>query len=311
MASAEEKPGPEAALAPGVPPDLRPMLRGVQAANPSPMTGPGTTTWLLGRGEVAVIDPGPALPGHLAAILGALHPGERVAAILVTHAHLDHSELAPALAAATGAEVLAFGAAGSGRSPGMAALAAAGLPSGSEGVDLSFRPDRALAPGARLRFGEVEVEAIHTPGHMAEHLAFAWGDVLFSGDHVMGWATSLVSPPDGDMGAYLASLDQLAERRWRLMLPAHGAPVIDPAARLAELTAHRRGREAQILRALDAGPAPLEVLTARVYHDVDPRLLGAAARNALAHLIDLIARNLVEATPWPAASAVFRHRPPR
>ncbi len=306
MASTEEKPGSGAAAAFDLPPGVRPVL----AANPSPMTGPGTTTWIVGKGAVAVIDPGPALPGHLAAILAALAPGERVAAILVTHAHLDHSELAPALAAATGAEVLAFGPAGSGRSPAMAALAAAGLASPAEGIDHRFRPDRHIAPGERLPFGGVTLEAIHTPGHMAEHLAFAWDDLLFSGDHVMGWAPSLVSPPDGDMGAYLASLDRLAQRRWRLMLPAHGAPVTDPAARLAELTAHRRAREAQILHALASGPATLETLTARVYHDIDPRLLPAAARNALAHLIDLMARNRVEASPWPSPAALFRPAPP-
>lgn len=310
MAATEGKPGlplPDAAL-----PDaaLPGPLRQVLAANPSPMTGPGTTTFLLGQGEVAVIDPGPDLPAHQAAILARLAPAERIAAILVTHPHLDHSALAPRLAAATGAPVLGFGPAGSGRSPAMAALAAAGLTGGGEGVDHAFRPDRALTPGEVLHLGGMRLEVLHTPGHMAEHLCFAWGEVLFSGDHVMGWAPSLVSPPDGDMAAYLASLGQLAARRWRVMLPAHGAPVADPAARLDALATHRRRREAQILAALARGPATLTALTAQVYHDADPRLLPAARRNALAHLIDLLARNLVAASPWPSAEARFTLLPP-
>lgn len=301
---------PAATLPPAAPPAPPPgplpgALRQVLAPNPSPMTGPGTTTFLLGRGEVLAIDPGPDLPGHLAAILAALGPQERLTTILVTHPHLDHSALAPRLAAATGAEVLGFGPAGAGRSATMAALAAAGLPGGSEGVDTAFRPHRRLTGGERLDLAGAPLEVIHTPGHMAEHLCLAWGDVLFTGDHVMGWAPSLVSPPDGDMADYLASLDRLAARRWRLMLPAHGAAISDPAARLAELSAHRRQRAGQILAALAAGPAPLEALTARVYRDTDPRLLPAAARNTLAHLIDLIAAGRVTASPWPSAAALF------
>ncbi len=279
-------------------------LRGVTAGNASPMTGPGTTTWIVGSGRVAVIDPGPDDPAHLTAILAALDPDEEVSAILVTHPHLDHSALAPGLAAATGAPVLGYGPAGSGRSPRMQALAQAGL-TGGEGVDHAFRPDLHLRHGETLRGPDWALTAWHTPGHMAEHLCFAWEDLLFSGDLVMGWAPSLVSPPDGDMGAYLASLARLAETPWRRLLPTHGAPVENPAARLAELAAHRRDRETQILAALAAGASTLPEIVATVYRDTPPHLHPAATRNALAHLIDLEERTRISAFPSPTPEARF------
>ncbi len=280
-------------------------LRRVLAQNPSPMTGPGTWTEIVGSGEVAVIDPGPALESHLHAVLAALDAGERVAAILVTHAHLDHSGLAPALARATGAPLLAFGAAQDGRSPAMERLVSTGLRSGGEGLDPAFAPDRRLTNGEVIRGPDWALQAIHTPGHLGGHLCFAWEDVLFSGDHVMGWAPSLVSPPDGDMGAYMTSLDLLAQTEWQLMLPAHGDVIEAPAARLAELAAHRRGREAQVAEALAAGPTTLDGVTARVYRDIAPALMPAARRNALAHLIDLAERKLALADPFPGPGALW------
>ncbi len=283
-------------------------LQLVTAPNPSPLTGTGTNTWIIASdGEVAVIDPGPAIPSHLQAIAGAVGQGGRLAAILVTHAHLDHSQAAPDLAAASGAPVLAFGPAGAGQRPQMAALAAAGLTS-AEGLDLAFRPDRCLADGERLRLGALEIEALHTPGHSASHLAFACGDLLFSGDHVMGWATSLVSPPDGDMGAYMASLRRLQGRDWRRMLPGHGPAIETPAARLAELIAHRRGREEAVLQALAEGPADAATLARAIYDETPAALLPAAARNVLAHLIDLEERKLVAASASIRADTVFRRR---
>ena len=281
-------------------------LRCVRADNPSAMTGSGTNTYLLGRGAVVVIDPGPALPAHLAAILAALEPGERIAAILVTHSHLDHTALARPLAMATGAEVLAYGPAGSGRSPVMARLAAEGLQGGGEGFDPAFAPDRRLGHGEILRFGDLEIETLHTPGHTGCHLCFAHDGTLFSGDHVMGWATSLISPPDGDMAAYMASLALLAQRDWRVMLPGHGAPVTDPAARLADLTRHRHDRSAQILAALAESPATPAALTARIYTTTPAALLPAAMRNVLAHLIDLMGKGAVAADPGPGPGAIFR-----
>lgn len=285
------------------------LLR-VTAPNPSPLTGTGTNSWVIAsQGEVAVIDPGPAIAAHLQALSDAVGraggPGGRLRAILVTHAHLDHSEAAPALAGATGAPVLAFGPAGAGQRPQMAALAQAGLTS-AEGLDLAFRPDRCLADGEVLGLGALEIAALHTPGHSASHLAFACGDLLFSGDHVMGWSSSLVSPPDGDMGAYTASLARLQGRAWQRMLPGHGPAIEDPAARLAELIAHRRAREAAVLQALSGGPADAAALARAIYHDTPAHLLPAAARNVLAHLIDLEERKLAAAAGPIRADTVFR-----
>lgn len=285
------------------------MARGIRrlvAPNPGPMTERGTNTYLVGSGEVALIDPGPDDAAHRAAILAALAPGERIAAILVTHPHLDHSAGAPALARATGAPVMGFGPAGTGLSATMARLAAEGLADGAEGIDHAFRPDRRLTEGERLSLGGHTVEVLHTPGHMGAHLAFALGGVLFTGDLVMGWASSLVSPPEGDMAAYMASLARLAARPWAVMLPGHGAPVGDPAARLAELSAHRRGREDAILAALAMGPTRPADLAARIYRDTPPALLPAASRNVLAHLIDLAERGRVAADPEPGPAARFR-----
>lgn len=284
---------------PGHAVEVAPGLRRVLASNPSPLTGPGTNSYLVGRGEVAVVDPGPDDRTHLAALLAAT-AGERIAAILVTHAHLDHSALAPRLAAQVGAPVLAFGDARAGRSALMEALVAdgglGGL-GGGEGVDAGFAPDRTLADGEPVEVGDgprrMVVTALHTPGHFGNHLAFAVGDVLLTGDLVMGWATTLVSPPDGDMAAFLASCERVARLGSRLLLPGHGEVVTDPAARTASLVAHRRAREAQILDALRLGRADTPALVARVYTDTPRHLWPAAERNALAHLIDLAARGVV------------------
>ncbi|MES2667691.1 MAG: MBL fold metallo-hydrolase [Pseudomonadota bacterium] len=286
-------------------------VRCILAPNPSAMTGPGTNSYLLGHGAgLALIDPGPALPAHQAAILAALRPGEAISHIIVTHAHLDHSALAPAIAQATGAPVLAFGDARAGRSAVMQALATAGLVDGGEGVDHGFRPDGLLADGQRLDGKGWALTALHTPGHMGGHLCLAVGDLLFSGDHVMGWASTLVSPPDGDMGAYMASLARLSVGRWQQFLPGHGPAVADPAARLADLTRHRKAREAAILAALGGGPLTPAALAARIYTDTAPALMPAAGRNVLAHLVDLAARSLVSATPAPHPDATFALLPP-
>lgn len=284
---------------------LEPDLRQIRADNPSALTGTGTNTYLLGRGAVVVIDPGPALPVHLAAILAALDPGETIAAILVTHCHRDHSALAPALAERTGALTYAYGAAHSGRSALMQDLAQGGLASGGEGFDEHFRPDRTLADGDILSVGGLRIEALHTPGHTGCHLCFGIGARLFSGDHVMGWATSLVSPPDGDMAAYMASLAKLAARDWITAYPGHGQAIEAPHARLADLTHHRTMRETAILAALRDGPATPAALTARIYADTDPALWPAAQRNLLAHLIKLWQEDRVTAQPSPAPNAIF------
>jgi hydroxyacylglutathione hydrolase len=273
-----------------------PLLRHLRAPNPSPMTGSGTNSYIVGSGRVAVIDPGPNDPRHLAALLAALEPGEAVSHILVTHAHADHSALARPLAQATGAPVLAFG--------GVMRAASADM-DGGEGIDRRFAPDRHLADGEVVTGDDWALQVLHTPGHLHDHISLAWGDLCFTGDHVMGWSTSLVSPPEGDMGAYMASLERLAALPWRRFYPGHGDAVDDPAARLAELAAHRRRREAQILACLRTGPQTPATLTAAVYHDTPPHLLAAAKRNVLAHLLDLTSRKLVVASPGPALSASY------
>lgn len=292
---------PEPGRAVPVAPDLRRIL----APNPSPMTHWGTNTFLIGTGNVAVIDPGPDNAGHLQAILGALAPEERITHIFVTHSHLDHSPLARPLARACGAPVLGFGPSDAGRSDLMRDLAAQGGLAGGEGIDTAFRPDIALTDGETIDGGDWSITAIHTPGHMSNHLSFAWRDTVFTGDHVMGWASTLISPPDGDMSQYMASLDRLAALGAARFYPAHGLTVENPSARLAELIAHRRGREAAILAALTRRPGSAADLAARLYTDTPPALLGAAARNVFAHLLDLSARGLTESKGIPGTESVF------
>jgi glyoxylase-like metal-dependent hydrolase (beta-lactamase superfamily II) len=286
---------------------ITPRLRRILGPNPGPMTGRGTNTYILGRERVAVLDPGPALDVHLAAIIAALRPGEAVGHILVTHTHLDHSALAPALVRATGAVTVGFGPQGAGQSAVMQALAAAGLPDGGEGIDRQFVPDLVLVDGQTLAGDDWQVQALHTAGHAANHLCYAMGDLLFSGDHVMGWSTSLISPPDGDMAAYMASLARLQARDWSIAYPGHGDAIPDVPARLATLIAHRRTREGAILAALTADGLRLSALTARLYTDIPPALLPAAQRNVLAHIIDLQARNLIHVEGLTTADPQVRH----
>ncbi len=283
-----------------------PAIRRVIAPNPSPMTFWGTNSYILGRGEVAVIDPGPEDPAHLAALQAALAPGERISHIFVTHPHLDHSPGARPLARATGAQVHAFGPARAGQSPVMRALMEQGLAAGGEGVDHGFAPDVRLADGAVVEANSWHLTALHTPGHMASHMSFAMEGHVFTGDHVMGWASSLISPPDGDLTRFMASCRALMARNDVAYYPGHGAPVADPAARLAWLVEHRLAREAAILAALaQAGGADVADLTARVYTDTPRALLAMAQRNVFAHLIDLVGRGKVVARPRLALNARF------
>lgn len=277
---------------PGVALTLEPGVRLVLASNASPMTERGTNTWLLGDGAVTVLDPGPADPAHLQAILSALAPGERVVRVLVSHAHLDHAPAARPLSQLTGAPVLAFGDALAGRSARMAAFSGEGL-GGGEGVDAGFVPDECLPDEAELDLGGCVLRALHTPGHFGNHLSFLWGDRLFSGDMVMGWAPSLVSPPDGDLTDFMASLNRLEGLGPTRLFPGHGAPVADGLARIRALRDHRLAREREVLAGVAAGSETLPALLAQVYADLDPRMHPAAARNLLAHLIDLHHRGLL------------------
>ena len=297
MALEAEKP------APGVAVDVAPGIRRVLAPNPGPMTHWGTNSYVLGRTDVAVIDPGPDSAAHRAALLAAVADA-RVHTVLVTHAHRDHSAGARAFAAEAGAPVLAFGPPAAGRSAVMARFAASGAnTAGGEGVDAEFRPDGTLWDGARIDYGEGSLEVVHCPGHFGGHLAFALGDILFSGDHVMGWSTTLISPPDGDVADFLASCARLRARADRLYLPVHGPPVTDPAARLDWLVAHRAEREAEVLAALSQGPARADDIARAIYRDIPGGLLKAATRNVLAHLIDLHERGRVAAAPAPSDDA--------
>ncbi|MEM6388667.1 MAG: MBL fold metallo-hydrolase [Pseudomonadota bacterium] len=288
---------------------LEPGLRRILAPNPSPMTEAGTNTYLIGTRDLVLIDPGPDDPAHLAAIQGAIGADQSLTAILVTHSHLDHTALVPALVEATRAPVLAAGESDWGRSALMQELAAEGALGGGEGRDARFRPDRQIAQGDVIEGSDWCIEVLETPGHMANHLSFVWNGALFSGDLVMGWSTSLVSPPDGDMGAFLRSLARLEGRGDRVFYPGHGEPVTDPAARLRELTLHRRAREAAILAALRQAPASPAALARQIYDDLAAALLPYAERNVLAHLIDLVEKGAVDVARPLRADSVFTARP--
>jgi len=273
---------------------LAPGVRRVLAPNPSPFTYTGTQTYIVGEGEVAVIDPGPDNADHVAALLAALR-GETVGAILCTHTHRDHSPASRPLQAATGAPIV-----------GCAQLSLEDEgPRSDEAFDRDYRPDRVLEDGEALSRGDWFLEAVATPGHTSNHLCFALArsGLLFTGDHVMGWSTTVVAPPDGDMAAYMASLDRLLERDDRAYYPAHGPAVEDPQDHVRRLIDHRRGRERQILAHLEAGEGRIRVMVADMYRDVDPRLHPAAERSVLAHLIDLEARGQVrqEGEAWRLA----------
>lgn len=289
----------------GVAIELEPGLRRILAPNPSPMTYRGTNTYLVGSADIVVIDPGPDDDRHLQAILEALSDRQRVSCIVVTHSHVDHSPLAAKLSAQTGAPVAAFGDATAGRSKVMEKLARTGLAGGGEGIDTSFSPDITLSDGDKIDGEGWNLEVIHTPGHLGNHIALAWGDACFTADHVMGWASSLVSPPDGDLTDFMASCRRLRGREWRVFHSGHGAPVRKPAERLDWLIGHRLAREAAILEALADGPSTARSLAQQIYTDTAPALLPAAERNVFAHLVDLYGRLLVAPVEDLTATAAF------
>lgn len=296
-------------LAEQVAPGVHPLVRRITCRNPSAMTFLGTRSYLVGEGDVALIDPGPDDRAHLAAIAAALLPGERISHVLVTHSHVDHSPGARAVAQATGAPVHGFGPHGTGLSETMRRLRRDGVNlGGGEGGDGGFVPDRLIGDGDVIEGRGWRLGALHTPGHLSNHvsLVLEGSGVVFTGDTVMGWATTLVSPPEGDMAAFMATLRRLAARpRDRLYLPGHGHPVADPQAMLAFQIAHRRQRMDQILAALAAGPADAAALARAIYTDVDPRLLPAARRNVLATLIGLMDEGRVAPRGGLSAEAAF------
>jgi glyoxylase-like metal-dependent hydrolase (beta-lactamase superfamily II) len=254
------------------------------APNPSPYTATGTQVHFVGTRELAVVDPGPDDPAHVAALLDAI-AGRPLAAILVTHTHRDHSPAAATLRERTGAPVV-----------GCAALATADLGPSAEAFDSNYRPDRVLADGESIEVDGRTLTAIATPGHTSNHLCFTdeGSGALFSGDHVMGWSTSVVIPPDGHMGDYMRSLDKLRGRADRVYYPAHGDPVTDPQRLVRGMVAHRLQREGQIRRRLDEGDRTVEQIVAAAYPGLDPRLQPAAGATVLAHLLDLRERGVVQ-----------------
>lgn len=265
---------------------MSPLVRRVLARNPSPFTYTGTGTYIVGRGTVAIVDPGPDDAEHIAALLETV-VGETVSHIVVTHTHRDHSPAAPAVKAATGAQVV-----------GCARLVLddAG-PRADAGFDRTYDPDVVLVDGESVAGPGWTLTALHTPGHTSNHLCFALTEekALFSGDHVMGWSTTVVAPPDGDMAAYMASLRLLLDRDDMVYYPTHGAPIPEPQRLVRGLITHRRQRETQILKSLADGPKSVPAMVATMYAQVDPRLHPAAGLSVTAHLIDLRARGAVVA----------------
>lgn len=260
---------------------LSDLVRRVVAPNPGPFTFTGTGVYIVGRGEVAVIDPGPVMPVHVGALDRALE-GERVTHVFVTHHHLDHSPLARPLAGKHGAKVYGYGPQNTAPTGGEVRLEA--------GDDVGFRPDVEVRDGQTFAGPGWTIEALHTPGHTSNHVCYALleENTLFSGDHVMAWSTSVISPPDGHMGDYLAQLERIRDRNFDILWPTHGPAVRNPLAFIQAYIDHRRHREAQILEQIAAGRTRVREMVEAMYGDVDRRLHPAAAHSVLAHLIHLV-----------------------
>jgi len=276
---------------------ISPLIRRVVANNPGPFTFTGTGTYIVGHGEVAVIDPGPAMGEHLTALLAAT-TGETVTTIVTTHTHLDHSPLSRALAEKTGAVI--YGRA----SP---ELGAAGVRV-EEDDDGLFRPDVAIADGQRLEGPGWTLEAIATPGHASNHVCYALPQekALFSGDHVMGWSTTVISQPDGDMTDYYASLDKVAARNFDILWPTHGPPITEVAPFLVAYKAHRLDRERQIREQIAAGHDTIKEMVPIMYAAVDPRLHPAAAGSVYSHLIHMVGEGIVVCDGPPRGDSRYR-----
>ncbi|MFY9623255.1 MAG: MBL fold metallo-hydrolase [Rhodoplanes sp.] len=289
-------------LGPGQVEEVAPGVRRLLCDNPSPFTFKGTVSYIVGRGEVAIIDPGPEDPRHIAALLDAVR-NESVTHVFVTHTHVDHSPGAACVKEATGAITLAEG-------PHRAArpLHIGEAKRLEASADSDFRPDHALADGEIVAGKGFAIEAVATPGHTANHMAFALRgtDLLFSGDHVMAWNTSIIAPPDGAMSDYMNSLDKLLRRSERVFLPGHGGLVREAPSFVRQYIAHRHAREAAILARLRDGEADIPELVRAIYVGLDPRLVSAAGLSVLAHLEDLVARGLVATDGPPAIASVYR-----
>jgi glyoxylase-like metal-dependent hydrolase (beta-lactamase superfamily II) len=284
-----------------VPRELAPGVVRLVANNPGPMTFKGTNTYLVGTGDLALVDPGPEDAAHLGAILAAIGR-RRVSHIVITHTHRDHIDGLAALTAATGARTAGFGRRAV--EPGIKRTSA----SGSEYIDQDFVPDVRLGHGDRLEGGGWAFTALHTPGHAPDHLCLELEGtgLLFSGDHVMGWNTSVVAPPEGSMADYLRSLELLGERADRVYLPGHGGRIEEPQRLVKAFLLHRRMREHAILDCIRAGTNTVRGIVPAIYRDLDPKLVNAASLSVLAHVEHLISRGLVRCdSPLSADRALF------
>lgn len=289
--------------APGLPVEVAPQVRRLTAPNAGPFTFRGTNTYLVGDRDLVLIDPGPDDDVHLDAILRAMD-GARLEAILLTHTHLDHSGLLTKLHRATGAPPVYA----EGEHRAARVLHEGEVNSLDAASDKAFRPDRRLADGESVEFAAGRFEAVATPGHTENHLAFALDGhgLLFSGDHVMGWSTTIVAPPDGSMRRYMQSLDKLMERSEGLYLPGHGDAIDNPLPYMRGLRSHRRMREATIVERIAAGDGTIAEIVANLYRKTDPRLHRAAALSVLSHLEDLVERGLVLADGPPLLETRYR-----
>jgi glyoxylase-like metal-dependent hydrolase (beta-lactamase superfamily II) len=281
---------------------VSPLVRRIIASNPGPITFTGTCSYIVGAGKVAIIDPGPDLPGHVEALLGEVR-NETVTHVLVTHTHRDHSPAAAAIKAATGAAIVGCGPHRSARPlfTGEVNLLEASS-------DKDYAPDRELGDGDAIEGDGWTLAALATPGHMANHLAFSLLDekALFSGDHVMAWSTTVVAPPDGSMSEFMASLDKLKGRDETVYWPGHGGPVTEPQRFVRALIHHRRQREASILNRLAAGDRTIPEIVMAIYQGLKPALVGAAGLSVFAHLEDLVARGQVATDGAPALNGEYR-----
>ena len=289
-------------LKPGVVDEVAPGIRRILVNTPGPFTFTGTLSYIVGRGRVAIIDPGPDDARHAQALLDAVR-GETVTHIFVTHTHRDHSPAVPAIKAASGATVYAEGPHRASRP-----LNAGEAPRMEASNDMDFRPDHALADGDIVSGNGFALEAVTTPGHTANHMAFALKgtDILFSGDHVMGWSTTIVAPPDGAMTDYMDSLNKLARRDEQVYLPGHGGAIREAKRFVAGLILHRKAREASILHRLGKGATDIATIVRAIYIGLDPRLTNAAGFSVLAHMEDLVARGAVATDGPPAINGVYR-----
>jgi glyoxylase-like metal-dependent hydrolase (beta-lactamase superfamily II) len=281
---------------PGKVHQLQRNIRRIIAPNGSPMTFTGTNTYLVGNQNLAVIDPGPNIKAHLNSILASVTPNQSITHILITHSHIDHSPLAKILQEKTNAPIYAFGDSFSGRSKMMMELTKKGDLKGGEGLDENFSPDVYVKDGDQISSDEWCFDAIWTPGHLGNHLCYGLkkSGVLFSADHVMGWATSLVSPPDGDLTQFMDSLQKLLKfDDYNLYYPGHGDKIDNPKEIINYIIKHRKMREKQILKSIAEISLNSTQIAEKIYIDVNKSLIPAAARNVFAHLIDLKQRQLV------------------